>query len=285
MNHLFSRNILNSFIPNITMKFKPSIDYRKYYKNNNRINNKNNNKNKNRINKNNKILNKTNLLKTNNKTNLLNISNKQSIIQSINKTIIENKHIKKETIPKRIRELVWTTHNTEVFSNKCYVSWCDNIINVFNFQVGHDIPESKGGTLDIDNLKPICGNCNLSMSNNYSIKEWSNLIKNKSISDNNKSISDNNKSISDNNNPISVNNNNINDNTIIRPETLVNKDTVITPETVITPDIKEYPETNETNELQRNNSFLNTICNKLPTIPLQLPLITMILYPLKYIRV
>ena len=176
MNHLFSRNILNSIIPNITMKFKPSIDYRKYYKNNNRINNKNNNKN--RINKNNKILNKTNLLKTNNKTNLLNISNKQSIIQSINKTIIENKHIKKETIPKRIRELVWTTHNTEVFSNKCYVSWCDNIINVFNFQVGHDIPESKGGTLDIDNLKPICGNCNLSMSNNYSIKEWSNLIKN-----------------------------------------------------------------------------------------------------------
>ena len=258
MNHLFSRNILNSIIPNITMKFKPSIDYRKYYKNNNRINNKNNNKN--RINKNNKILNKTNLLKTNNKTNLLNISNKQSIIQSINKTIIENKHIKKETIPKRIRELVWTTHNTEVFSNKCYVSWCDNIINVFNFQVGHDIPESKGGTLDIDNLKPICGNCNLSMSNNYSIKEWSNLIKN-------------NKSISDNNNSISINNNTINDNTIIIPET------------VITPDIKEYPETNEIIELQRNNSFLNTICNRLPTIPLQLPLITMILYPLKYIRV
>ena len=276
MNHLFSRNILNSIIPNITMKFKPSIDYRKYYKNNNKINNRINNKiNKhNKNNKHNKIFNKnnlfninnkTNLLKTNNKTNLLNTSNKETIIQSINKTIIENKHIKKETIPKRIRELVWTTHNTEVFSNKCYVSWCDNIINVFNFQVGHDIPESKGGTLDIDNLKPICGNCNLSMSNNYSIKEWSNLIKI-------------NKNISNNNTPI-------NDNIIIRPETVVNKDTVITPETVITPDIKEYPETNETNELQRNNSFLNTICNRLPTIPLQLPLITMILYPLKYIRV
>ena len=276
MNHLFSRNILNSIIPNINMKFKPSIDYRKYYKNNNKINNRINNKiNKhNKNNKHNKIFNKnnlfninnkTNLLKTNNKTNLLNTSNKETIIQSINKTIIENKHIKKETIPKRIRELVWTTHNTEVFSNKCYVSWCNNIINVFNFQVGHDIPESKGGTLDIDNLKPICGNCNLSMSNNYSIKEWSNLIKI-------------NKNISNNNTPI-------NDNIIIRPETVVNKDTVITPETVITPDIKEYPETNETNELQRNNSFLNTICNRLPTIPLQLPLITMILYPLKYIRV
>ena len=47
----------------------------------------------------------------------------------------KNKFIKKETIPKRIRELVWTTHNSEVFSNKCYVSWCDNKINVFNFPI------------------------------------------------------------------------------------------------------------------------------------------------------
>jgi 5-methylcytosine-specific restriction endonuclease McrA len=85
-------------------------------------------------------------------------------------------HHSKETIPKRIRELVWTTNNGETFSHKCYVSWCDNTINVFNFQVGHDIPESKGGTLDIDNLKPICSNCNLSMSNKYTIKEWSQLI-------------------------------------------------------------------------------------------------------------
>ena len=259
MNNLFTRHILNSIIPNIIMKFKPRIDYKNNYKNNSKINTRIN-KHNNRINKhnikNNKILNKTNLFKTN---------NKQSIIQSINKTVIEHKHIKKETIPKRIRELVWTTHNTEVFSNKCYVSWCNNIINVFNFQVGHDIPESKGGTLDIDNLKPICGNCNLSMSNNYSIKEWSNLIKN--------------------NNSINDNTNSINDNTITRPETVVNKDTVITPETVFTPDIKEYPETNELIDLQRQNSFLNTVYNKLPTIPLQLPLITMILYPLKYIKI
>ena len=83
----------------------------------------------------------------------------------------------KESIPKRVRELVWTTHNGETFKHKCFVSWCDNNINVFNFQVGHDIPESKGGTLDIDNLKPICGNCNLSMSNKYTITEWSKIVK------------------------------------------------------------------------------------------------------------
>ena len=85
-------------------------------------------------------------------------------------------HTHKETIPKRVRELVWTTHNGETFTHKCFVSWCDNNINVFNFQVGHDIPESKGGTLHIDNLKPICGNCNLSMGNKYTITEWCKLI-------------------------------------------------------------------------------------------------------------
>jgi 5-methylcytosine-specific restriction endonuclease McrA len=97
-----------------------------------------------------------------------------------------NRHIKylqhnfnssrKEKIPKRIREIVWTTYNGEQYSSKCYVSWCNNIINVFNYQVGHDIPESKGGTLEISNLKPICGNCNLSMGNKYTITEWNTLI-------------------------------------------------------------------------------------------------------------
>ena len=52
-----------------------------------------------------------------------------------------------------------------------------NEINVFDFHVGHDVPESKGGELDINNLKPICTRCNLSMSDNYTIQEWSKLSK------------------------------------------------------------------------------------------------------------
>ena len=43
--------------------------------------------------------------------------------------------------------------------------------------MGHDKPESEGGTLNIDNLKPICARCNLSMSNNYTIKQWNNFNK------------------------------------------------------------------------------------------------------------
>ena len=99
--------------------------------------------------------------------------------KNTNKTIKNLSEFKplKETIPKRIRELVWTTNNSETFSTKCFVTWCENKVNVFNFQVGHDIPESKGGTLDIDNLKPICSNCNLSMGNRYTISEWCKIVK------------------------------------------------------------------------------------------------------------
>ena len=79
-------------------------------------------------------------------------------------------------LPKRIREVVWNTYNGETYSSKCYVPWCNNTINVFNYQVGHDIPDSKGGTYDISNLRPICSNCNLSMGNRWTIQEWNKLV-------------------------------------------------------------------------------------------------------------
>ena len=86
---------------------------------------------------------------------------------------------KKTTIPKALREQVWIKIFGESFKHKCYIDWCTNEINVFDFHVGHDKPESKGGSLDISNLKPICARCNLSMSNNYTIKEWNDFQKQK----------------------------------------------------------------------------------------------------------
>ncbi len=82
---------------------------------------------------------------------------------------------KKKAIPKAVREQVWLESFGKVYEHKCNISWCKNTINVFDFHVGHDQPESKGGTLDIYNLKPICARCNTSMSNNYTIKEWEKL--------------------------------------------------------------------------------------------------------------
>ncbi len=84
---------------------------------------------------------------------------------------------KKQTIPKAVREQCWLNTIGKNYESKCYVKWCQNKMNVFDFHVGHDIPESKGGTLDINNLKPICARCNLSMSDNYTIQEWIKLTK------------------------------------------------------------------------------------------------------------
>ncbi len=86
---------------------------------------------------------------------------------------------RKANIPKALREQVWIQNFGDKFKHSCYVSWCTNEINVFDYHVGHDKPESKGGNLTLNNLKPICARCNLSMSDNYTIKEWNNLNRSK----------------------------------------------------------------------------------------------------------
>ena len=96
-----------------------------------------------------------------------------------NQTNEKKQNYKKKSIPKAVREQVWVTYFGKCFEHKCYISWCKNIVNVYDFHIGHDTPESKGGTLEINNLKPICSRCNTSMSNNYTIKEWNNTYKKK----------------------------------------------------------------------------------------------------------
>ena len=88
---------------------------------------------------------------------------------------IKNVRKKKINIPRALREQVWLKNIGKKYENKCLIKWCQNKMNVFDFHVGHNIPESKGGATDIINLKPICARCNSSMSNNYSIEEWSKI--------------------------------------------------------------------------------------------------------------
>lgn len=83
--------------------------------------------------------------------------------------------MRKVTIPKALREQVWIAWVGRKFSNKCSVTWCENIISVFDFECGHNQPESKGGSTDINNLRPICGKCNKSMGDEYTIDEFSAL--------------------------------------------------------------------------------------------------------------
>lgn len=79
---------------------------------------------------------------------------------------------KKKKIPKALAEQVWITHMGHVFRGKCRISWCKNKISVFDYECGHNVPESKGGKTTLDNLVPICARCNRSMSDNYTIDEW-----------------------------------------------------------------------------------------------------------------
>jgi len=83
---------------------------------------------------------------------------------------------KKKRVPKAIREAVWIKHVGRRFDHKCLTHWCPNKMTVFDFQTSHNIPESKGGSMELDNLYPLCGRCNQSMGNKYTYDEWHDLF-------------------------------------------------------------------------------------------------------------
>lgn len=84
---------------------------------------------------------------------------------------------KKSSIPAAFREQIWLRQFGKVFETKCPTPWCKNRITVFDFQSGHNIPESKGGPTTPENLIPICSRCNLSMGDRYTFDEWAAISK------------------------------------------------------------------------------------------------------------
>lgn len=84
------------------------------------------------------------------------------------------KRKRKTKIPLAMRQNVWVRHFGREFEHKCFVSWCPRIVTCFDFEVGHNIPECKGGKTDESNLFPICHKCNGGMGSRYTIEEWSN---------------------------------------------------------------------------------------------------------------
>ena len=67
-------------------------------------------------------------------------------------------------VPQSIRKQSWHQNiGVSVGSAKCIC--CNiNVISQLNFEAGHIQPKSKGGPNTLDNLLPICGECNRSMS-------------------------------------------------------------------------------------------------------------------------
>ena len=69
----------------------------------------------------------------------------------------------KAKIKKALRTNVWNTYiGDKIRETKCKI--CNNYkIDTFNYECGHIIAEANGGSIDLDNLLPICGECNKSM--------------------------------------------------------------------------------------------------------------------------
>ena len=78
---------------------------------------------------------------------------------------------KRKHIPKILKIQVWDKYNgRENGIAPCYC--CKKMIDSKNFEAGHIKSVSSGGKTCLNNLRPICRNCNVSMGANYSIDEW-----------------------------------------------------------------------------------------------------------------
>ena len=77
-------------------------------------------------------------------------------------------------VPKHLRREVWLKYNGKTWESKCTVKWCTNVYDFSSstWHIGHNIPASKGGSNTIENLRPICSDCNLGMGNAFTIDEW-----------------------------------------------------------------------------------------------------------------
>jgi len=70
---------------------------------------------------------------------------------------------KKQAIPKHIKQIVWKTYiGDDIIKHKCLCCKIETITNT-NFHCGHVLAEACGGTLEVNNLRPICSSCNASM--------------------------------------------------------------------------------------------------------------------------
>ena len=77
--------------------------------------------------------------------------------------VVEDTPRKKIKIPNKVRIDVWATYiGEDIAKHKCIC--CKRMtIRQTEFEVGHVLSEAHGGTLEINNLRPICSVCNKSM--------------------------------------------------------------------------------------------------------------------------
>ena len=92
----------------------------------------------------------------------LKINSCNPLNKNIKKNIkIVNYH--KKNIPKTLKKMVWDKYiGPDIGKTKCMCCKHQEIRQI-EFHCGHIIAEVNGGNTSIDNLRPICAQCNLSM--------------------------------------------------------------------------------------------------------------------------
>ena len=79
--------------------------------------------------------------------------------------VVKSKPVRKtkEKIPSAVRKIVWNTYiGKDVVKGKCLCCNAEELTST-NFECGHIKSEKNGGEVTIDNLRPICSNCNKSI--------------------------------------------------------------------------------------------------------------------------
>ena len=91
--------------------------------------------------------------------------NKYPIVEAVaisnNKSVSAKK--KKETISKSHKELVWNKFIGEEFLKYKCLCCKTRHIKINDFHCGHILAEANGGTQELNNLRPICRQCNQGM--------------------------------------------------------------------------------------------------------------------------
>jgi DNA segregation ATPase FtsK/SpoIIIE-like protein len=85
---------------------------------------------------------------------------KVAILEKLTNTMEEI--VVKSNLPKTIKSMVWNKYiGKEKGIGKCYV--CSEDLDSKHFELGHIQAKAKGGSDEIDNLRPICSLCNKSI--------------------------------------------------------------------------------------------------------------------------
>lgn len=94
----------------------------------------------------------------------------------------EKKQFRKKHIGNKIRDAVWKRYGPRdekgnlLYSGKCWISWCNNIVDAGNFSAAHNIPERWNGEtvgkVHELNIYPCCDQCNRQMGNEFTVAAW-----------------------------------------------------------------------------------------------------------------